>query len=49
MHDWFLLLSSVLEKFLKARYMHALLKLVQLAQCLKPNPDQSKNCVARLI
>lgn len=27
------------------KYMHALLKLVQLAQCLKPNPDQSKNCV----
>ena len=38
-----------LEKLLKARYMHALLKLVQLAQCLKPNPDQSKNCAARLI
>jgi len=27
------------------KYMHALLKLVQLAQCLKPNPDQSKNNV----
>lgn len=26
--------------------MHALLKLVQLAQCLRPNEDQSKNCVA---
>lgn len=25
------------------KYFHALLKLVQLAQCLKPNPDQSKN------
>jgi len=27
------------------KYMHALLKLVQLAQCIKPNPDQSKNNV----
>lgn len=27
------------------KYMHALLKLVQLAQCLRPNEDQSKNCV----
>ncbi|CAK9110965.1 unnamed protein product [Durusdinium trenchii] len=26
------------------KYMHALLKLVQLAQCLRPNGDQSKNC-----
>ena len=47
----FLVLAGLesLEKLLKARYMHALLKLVQLAQCLKPNPDQSKNCAARLI
>ncbi|CAJ1407984.1 unnamed protein product [Effrenium voratum] len=26
------------------KYMHALLKLVQLAQCLQPNEDASKNC-----
>lgn len=43
-HEIFILRGS---GYWPMRYMHALLKLVQLAQCLKPNSDQSKNCVPR--